>query len=122
MGSLGSSIADTYLAYHGRNWLDSCPLEYRSLYYQWHIDDVFVLFKSSDRLKRFQIYLNSCHVHMSLTIETEQNRIYNKRLSKTNFQWCIHPLNRCLRIGSSWSMFHQQLISLREIFQKIGYA
>ena len=73
MGSLGSSLAKAYLAYHGRNWLDSCPLEYRSLYYRWYIDDVFVLFKSSDHLKRFQIYLNSCHFNMSITIETEQN-------------------------------------------------
>ena len=28
--------------------------------------------------------------------------------------------NRCFRICSSWSMFHQQLILLREIFQKNG--
>ena len=30
-------------------------------------------------------------------------------------------INRCFRICSSWSMFHQQLILLREIFQKNGY-
>ena len=29
--------------------------------------------------------------------------------------------NRCFRICSSWSMFHQQLILLREIFKKNGY-
>ena len=29
--------------------------------------------------------------------------------------------NRCFRICSSWSMFHQQLIFLREIFKKNGY-
>ena len=31
------------------------------------------LFKSSGHLKRFQSYLNSCHVNLSFTIETEQN-------------------------------------------------
>ena len=31
-----------------------------------------MLFKSSDHLKRFQSYLNPCHVSMSFTIETEQ--------------------------------------------------
>ena len=31
-------------------------------------------------------------------------------------------VNRCFSICSSWSMFHQQLILLREIFQKNGYA
>ena len=30
-------------------------------------------------------------------------------------------VNRCFRICSSWSMFHQQLILLRQIFQKRGY-
>ena len=30
-------------------------------------------------------------------------------------------VNRCFQICSSWSMFHQQLILLREIFQKNGY-
>ena len=30
-------------------------------------------------------------------------------------------VNRCFRICSSWSMFHQQLILVREIFQKSGY-
>ena len=30
-------------------------------------------------------------------------------------------VNRCFRICSGWSMFQQQLILLREIFQKNGY-
>ena len=30
-------------------------------------------------------------------------------------------VDRYFRICSSWSMFHQQLIPLREIFQKNGY-
>ena len=34
---------------------------------------MFVLFKLSDYLKRFQSYLNFCHVNMSFTIETEKN-------------------------------------------------
>ena len=43
------------------------------IYYQWYVDDIFVLFKSSDHLKCFQSYLNSCHVNMSFNLETEQN-------------------------------------------------
>ena len=42
------------------------------LYYRRYINDIFVLFKSSDHLKRFQSYLNSCHVNMSFSIETQQ--------------------------------------------------
>ena len=29
---LGPSLANAFLAYHKQNWLDRCPLEYRSLY------------------------------------------------------------------------------------------
>ena len=135
------------------NWLDSCPLEYRPLYYRWYAHDIFVLFKSSEHLKRFQSYLNSCHVNKSLFIETEQNNkilfldvnvireqgkfitsVYRKpTFSGVNTHFdsflpdtykigMIYTLiNRCFRICSSWSMFHQQLIFLREIIQKNGY-
>ena len=70
---LGTSLANAFLAHHEQNWLDSFPLEYRSTYYRRYVDDIFVLFKSSDHLKRFQSYLNSSHVNMSFTIETQQN-------------------------------------------------
>ena len=43
---LGPSLA--HLAHREQNWLDSCPLEYRPLYYQRYVDDMFVLSKSSD--------------------------------------------------------------------------
>ena len=53
--------------------LSPYPLKYRPLYCRWYVDNLFVLFKPPDHLKRFQSYLNSCHVNMSFTIETEQN-------------------------------------------------
>ena len=75
MGSpLGSSLANAFLVHHEQNWLDNCPLEYRPSYYGRYVDDIFVLFKSSDHWKRFQSYLNSYHVNMSFTTETEQNK------------------------------------------------
>ena len=48
-------------------------MEYRQLYYRRYVDDIFLLFKSSDDVKRFQNYLNYCLVDMSFTIKTEQN-------------------------------------------------
>ena len=66
------SLANAFLAHHGKIWLDKCPLKYRPWYYRSYVDDIFVLFKSSDHLKWFQIYLNSRHANMSFTIETEQ--------------------------------------------------
>ena len=148
MGSrLGPSLANAFLAHHEQNWLDNCPLEYRPLYYHRYVDDIFVLFISSD-------HLNSCHVNMSFTIETVQNNkisfpdvnvireqgkfvtsVYRKPTFSdvyTYFDSFFLPdsykiamiytlMNRCFRMCSSWSMFHQYLILLREIFQKNGY-
>ena len=42
--SLGPSLVNAFLAQHEQNWLDSCPLEYRFLYYRWHTDDTYLLF------------------------------------------------------------------------------
>ena len=83
---LGLSLANVFLADHEQNWLDSCPLEYRLWYYEHHFADLFLLFKSSEYLKGYQNYLNSCHVNMSFTKETEKkNKVSFKYLSKANF-------------------------------------
>ena len=115
-------------------------MEYRPSYYRRYVDDIFVLFnKSSDHLKRFQSYLNSCYVNMSFTIKTEQNnkisfldvnvireqgKFITSVYRKPTFSGvCTHfdsflpdafkigmiytLVNRCVRICSSWSMFHQ---------------
>ena len=48
MGShLGHTLANAFLVYREKNWLEHCPLEYRSLYYQRYVDDIFVLFNSA---------------------------------------------------------------------------
>ena len=74
MGSpLGPSLANAFLAYHEQNGPDSCSLEYRPLYYQQNVEDILVVFKSSDHLIGFQSYFNCCHVNMKFTVATEQN-------------------------------------------------
>ena len=74
MGSpLGLSLANAFLANDEKNWLDGCPLEYRPLYHRRYVDNIFVLSRSSDHLKRFRSHLNSYHINMSFTIETIQN-------------------------------------------------
>ena len=53
--SLGPKLANAFLVYHEKNWLEHCPLEYRPLYYY--------------------SYLNSRHLNISFTIENEK---YNR--------------------------------------------
>ena len=71
--SLGLTLANAFLVYHGKNWLKHSPLEYRPLYYRRYDDDIFVLFNSAEHLKRFHSYLNPCHLNMSFIIENEKD-------------------------------------------------
>ena len=74
MGSpLGPTLANAFLVYHEKNWLEHCPVEYRPLYYRRYVDDIFVLFNSAEHLKRFHSYLNSRHLNISFTIENEKD-------------------------------------------------
>ena len=72
--SLGTSLGNTFLAQHEQNWLNSCSLQYGPWYYRWYVDDIFLLFKSSDHLKQFQSYFSSCHVNLTFKVQIEQNK------------------------------------------------
>ena len=78
MGSpLAPSLANAFLSCHEKNWLNSCPQGFKQVCYRRYVDNIFVLFKSNDYLKYFQEFLNSCHINMSFSIETErQNKFY----------------------------------------------
>ena len=74
MGSpLGPTLANAFLVYHEKKWLEPCPLEHRTFYYRRYVDDTFVLFNSPKHLKRFQSYLNFPHVNISCTIENKND-------------------------------------------------
>ena len=78
MGSpLGPSLANAFLSYHEKNWLNNCPQGFKPVFYRRYVDDIFILFKSNDHLKYFQDFLNSCHINMSFSMETEkENKLF----------------------------------------------
>ena len=59
---LGPSLANAFLSYHEKNWLNSCPQGSKPVFYRRYVDDIFILCKSNDHLKYFQDFLNSCHI------------------------------------------------------------
>ena len=74
MGSpLGPTFANVFLGFHENNWLESCPTQFRPLYYRRYIDDVLVLFKDKTHVKKFLRYLNSKHNNIEFTHEEEDN-------------------------------------------------
>ena len=73
MGSpIGPSLANLFLSYHERNWLNNCPQGFKPVFYRRYVDDIFILFKLNDYLKYFQDLLNSCHINISFSMETEK--------------------------------------------------
>ena len=73
MGSpLGPSLANAFLSYHEKNWLNNCLERFKPVFYQHYTDDIFILFKLNDHLKYFQDFLNSSHINMSFSMEREK--------------------------------------------------
>ena len=77
MGSpLGPMLANAFLVYFEKNWLQNCPSDFKPHYYRRYVDDIFVLFTSPKHLEAFRNFLNGRHANMSFTIEREkQNRM-----------------------------------------------
>ena len=72
MGSpLGSLFANIFLAFHKRNWLTNCPLEFKPLVFRPNIDDWFVVFRFRNHVRPFLDYFNSQYPIITLTSELE---------------------------------------------------
>ena len=74
MGSpLGPTLANAFMCFYEKQWLNNCPPEFKPVFYRRYVDDIFVLFKSPEHIKSFKTYLNSCHRSINFTSEEEVN-------------------------------------------------
>ena len=68
MGSpLGLTLANLFLVYYESKWLEDCPKQFKPQFYRGYVDDIFVMFKKKDRVKKFLRRINSCHLNMKFT-------------------------------------------------------
>ena len=78
MGSpLGPALANAFLCYHEGKWIESCPSEFRPVVYKRYVDDIFLLFRHSSHLSKFQEYMNTKHSNIRFTSELESNNCFN---------------------------------------------
>ena len=68
---LGPTMANIFMCNFERKWLDSCPAEFKPVYYRRYVDDTCVLFKKEEHIVSFKNYLNSCHRNINFTYEKE---------------------------------------------------
>ena len=53
MGSLlGPTLANAFSYHYEKEWLDSCPIEFKPKLYKRYVDDIFVMFQYRDHVKK----------------------------------------------------------------------
>ena len=77
MGSpLAATPANTFLCHYEKKWLDGCPIEFKPKLYEKYVDDIFVMFRSRDYVKKSVDYMNTKHLNVRFTLEIkDQNSI-----------------------------------------------
>ena len=68
---LGPTLANAFLCFHEPIWYNECPDEFQSVYYRRYVNDIFVLFYSTDHLKKFKNYLNPKHRNIRFICKEE---------------------------------------------------
>ena len=72
MGSpLAPTLANIFMAYHEKIWLNECPTSFKPLLYRRCVDDTFSLFSNVDQINEFLQYLNCKHPRIKFTCEQE---------------------------------------------------
>ena len=90
MGSpLGSTLANASLYLYEKKWLKKCPLEFKPVFYKRYVDDIFVLFKSTNHLEQFHNYFNNCHLNISFSFQKQKK---NGKISFFRFRNFIRKL------------------------------
>ena len=72
MGSpLEPTLANAFLCHYEREWLDSCPIEFKPKLYKKYVYYIFVMFRSRDHVKKFVDYMNTKYPNIRFTFEIE---------------------------------------------------
>ena len=145
MGSpLGPSLANAFLCFHEKIWLNDCPEDFKPVYYRRYVDDIFDLFRSPDHLEKFTSYLNLKHKNIKFTYEKESNNSRSENDFKTsvyhkptfsgvysNFNSFVYDqynigliftlLFRTFSIVSDFSRFHTEVSDLKDILIKNAF-
>ena len=74
MGSpCGPTLANIFLCYYERKWLEDCPADFRPVIYKRYVDDTFLLFRDVEHIDLFLSYMNSKHPNIKFTKELEED-------------------------------------------------
>ena len=69
MGSpLSPILANIFISHHEENWLNTCPIKFKPSFYKRYVDNIFVLFESSESVDSCREYMSSKHQSINFTV------------------------------------------------------
>ena len=72
MGSpLGPVLANIFFSHHEGKWFNKSPIEFKPSFYRRYVDDIFVLFTSSESADSLREYMFFKHQNINFTVEQE---------------------------------------------------
>ena len=72
MGSpLGPIFTNIFISHHEENWLNKCPIKFKPSFHRRYVDDIFVLFESSESTDSFREYMSSKHQNINFAVEKD---------------------------------------------------
>ena len=74
---LGPTLANAFLCYYEKEWLDSCPVEFKPKLCKMYVDDISVVFQSGDHVKKFVDFMNTKHRNIRFTFEIEDQNSFS---------------------------------------------
>ena len=57
--------------HYEQTWLNDCPVEFKPVYNERYLENIFVLFRSLHHLEKFNEFLNTKYANMKFTNEKE---------------------------------------------------
>ena len=74
MGSpIAPILANIFLCFHEKKWLNDCPVQFKPKLYRRYMDDSFLVFSDTTHVDLFLNYLNNKHPNIKFTKEIENN-------------------------------------------------
>ncbi|KAF7677257.1 hypothetical protein TCON_2655 [Astathelohania contejeani] len=110
MGSpLGPSLANVFLCFYEKAWLNDCPSCFKPVFYRRYVDDTFLLFSDISHINMFRDYLNKKHPNIKFTSELEVNNslsFLDVKLANVNgFSTCIFRKPTFTGLGLNFHSF-----------------
>ena len=107
---LGPSFANIFLCFHEKNWLASCPVDFRPTLYKRYVDDCFLVFNDISHVDKFLKFLNKQHPKIKFTKEIETNECLpfldiNIRRDGTSVQTSVYRKPTFTGLGLSFFSF-----------------